>query len=543
MTRLVKPESGCANAACQEHHLQQVINAARAAATGGTAAQAAAQLSIPTPEVAQSKVRYDDLYQPVFQQPHTYIRFSSTVEDCIGVAYCMSEDDDRWLQDYNGKQRAAAQQCSEDDFEQLMNSFEETTAVRQPFAAVDSTPVLTLDELQLAFDESVSDRARRFAKLVYEYWKGERAASGNRYLMPKLKTLKMDSAGADADDNDPYVCFRRREVRQIRKTRGRDVQVVEKLKKLRKELEDGRQLLHLVKERELGRKDDLALSRQIFDQRASVRDMKRALKIDDPDDDLFTERTPKRRAQDMPPTQQRPGGVANRLPGRPDVATSATTQEADLVNFREVHAQREREVIRNINVNVSSHERWNREFIDRTEEQLRSIFHAADLVVDSDSEEMMPAFVGVKAELMQQPTPPPSTGADSSDEDETSSQELRPEKVPVRLARTSEHQSFQREPHMRRRVGRGGRVMIDRRMPRRFPSADVDERIRDRFKYDRDDGDASSDDDVDVYSKTGLHLRAYWSMRQMANEREAATAATKRAQQAAQQARTGSNAG
>ena len=96
--------------------------------------------------------------------------------------------------------------------------------------------------------------------------------------------------GQDTDDSDPYVCFRRREVRQIRKTRGRDAQSAEKLRRLRKELEDARQLVALVRQREVARKEMLAMERQLFLQRAEVKEMKRKLGIKDDDEDLINQK-------------------------------------------------------------------------------------------------------------------------------------------------------------------------------------------------------------------------------------------------------------
>lgn len=96
--------------------------------------------------------------------------------------------------------------------------------------------------------------------------------------------------GQDTDDGDPYVCFRRREVRQIRKTRGRDAQSAEKLRRLRKELEDARQLVGMVRQRELARKEILVTERQVFIQRAEVKEMKRKHKIKDDDDDLINQK-------------------------------------------------------------------------------------------------------------------------------------------------------------------------------------------------------------------------------------------------------------
>ena len=80
--------------------------------------------------------------------------------------------------------------------------------------------------------------------------------------------------GADTDDADPYVCFRRREVRQVRKTRGRDAHSAEKLKKLRKELEESRGLLAMIRQREATKKDQLATDRQLFEQRTNLRQVK-----------------------------------------------------------------------------------------------------------------------------------------------------------------------------------------------------------------------------------------------------------------------------
>lgn len=83
--------------------------------------------------------------------------------------------------------------------------------------------------------------------------------------------------GADTDDADPYVCFRRREVRQIRKTRGRDAHSAEKLKKLRKELEEARELFAMIKQREIWKREQLVVDRTLFDQRDNLISVKQNL--------------------------------------------------------------------------------------------------------------------------------------------------------------------------------------------------------------------------------------------------------------------------
>jgi enhancer of polycomb-like protein len=267
----------------QEHHLQAAISASQAAAIGGTVAH----IYIPTPETVQSAIQYDELYFLRYDEPATYIRFSSTVEDCCGCPYNLTEEDDLRLAAIN-ERRNASTQCSENQFEELMYLFEETAKAKQPFAAVDNPPVIPWEEMESAMDDAVGQSSLPFAQEAYDHWKSRRLANGNNALTPGLK-LKLLESATDADDNDPYVCFRRREVRQIRKTRGRDAQSAEKLKKLRQELESARQILAFVRQRELLKRDQLAADQLIFEHRTNLRQSKRNLpdQYRDGDDDLL----------------------------------------------------------------------------------------------------------------------------------------------------------------------------------------------------------------------------------------------------------------
>lgn len=263
----------------QEHHLQAVISASAAAAVGGKVAQ----IYIPTPETKSSSIKYEELYPKRFKEPATYIRFSSTVEDCIGPPYDMDEEDDAFLATLNEGKSQTNGKCSEDLFEEVMSFFEETSAARQPFAAVDNPPVVTFEEMESSYDDTISAEGRKWAKDIYEHWHARRVKHANRSLMPNLKF----ETGQETDDSDPYVCFRRREVRQARKTRGRDAQVVEKLKKMRIELEQARQLVHLVNQRELKHKERLEIERKIFEQRGELKRVKteQGIKGDKGDDE------------------------------------------------------------------------------------------------------------------------------------------------------------------------------------------------------------------------------------------------------------------
>jgi enhancer of polycomb-like protein len=261
--------------------LQAVISAAQAAAQGATGGKIA-QLYIPTPEATASHLQYDELYPKHFTQPATYIRFSSTVEDTSGCPYCMTSDDAAFLKEYNQK-KTKGPHCSEDEFEEVMNFFEETAQTKQPFSAVGDAPVLAYEDLESDFDETIGEAARRFAKDIYSHWKNQRLLKGNRPLLPSLKF----ETNLETDEADPYVCFRRREVRQVRKTRGRDAQVTEKLKKLRNELEQARFLMAQVKRREALIRDSLANDKQVFEQRHAVKEIKRRLSIKADDEELL----------------------------------------------------------------------------------------------------------------------------------------------------------------------------------------------------------------------------------------------------------------
>jgi enhancer of polycomb-like protein len=196
----------------------------------------------------------------------------------------MTSEDDAYLRAHNLK-RPASTQCSEDDFEKIMEVFESTADRQAPFAAVDNT-VVAYDVMDFALKQEVDEKVRAFARDIYEYWKTRRQASSNRPLQPSLK-FEMHQ---DSDDGDPYVCFRRRDVRQTRKTRARDIQSTEKLRRLRKELEEGRQLVAMAHQRELAKRELIALDRQVFEQRTRVKDIRIRLNIKGDDEDLINQK-------------------------------------------------------------------------------------------------------------------------------------------------------------------------------------------------------------------------------------------------------------
>jgi enhancer of polycomb-like protein len=246
----------------------------------------AADKEIPVPPPEQSELNYEELYPQTFSKTATYIRFSQTVEECIGCMYDLTEEDVAFLKTYNQK-RPPNSRLSDDDFERVMEVFEDTAHYKTPFASVDQT-IAPYDDMVQGLQELETSKfsAMPIAKELYEYWKSRRQDLSNQPLHP---TLKFETH-QENDDMDPFVCFRRREVRQTRKTRARDVQSADKLKRLRKDLEEGRQIVLATVQRELMKAEMLRTDRGIYQARSVLKKTKRRLGIKTDDEDLINVR-------------------------------------------------------------------------------------------------------------------------------------------------------------------------------------------------------------------------------------------------------------
>lgn len=196
----------------------------------------------------------------------------------------MTVDDDAFLREYNGKKPTPGP-LSEDEFENIMDVFEETAAEQTPFASVDNT-VVSYEHMVPSLNHLGSQAVLHHAKAIYEYWKVRRQEMGNKPIHP---TLKFETH-QEKDDTDPYVCFRRREARQTRKTRARDNKIAETLKRLRRELEDGRQIVILSAEREIMKRELLHADRVVFEERARLKMLKTKLGIKEGDEDLINQK-------------------------------------------------------------------------------------------------------------------------------------------------------------------------------------------------------------------------------------------------------------
>ncbi|KAK8135857.1 hypothetical protein PG984_003797 [Apiospora sp. TS-2023a] len=419
------------------------------------------EIPVPPPQVSE-EVKYEDLYSRPFVEPRGYIKSSDTVEETLSCLYDMTTEDDEFLKNYNQKRSS---KLSEDDFERIMEQFEATTAEQAPFAAVDNTTV-SFDVMVSHMANSPLSKLKTHAQAVYDHWKARRQSDGNKSLHP---SLKFETPGQqDHDDMDPYVCFRRREVRQTRKTRQRDVMVADKLKKLRRELEDGRQLILMAHQRELMKREMLSTERLLFEHRAKLKEKKVRLGIKEGDEDLYNTKPVKRKApvESQPaaktaPTQLR---VAVRPEGRP--------AEQELVQLEDKEKERFEEFLRDIATKADTHRLWNMKEVEES------------------------SFRPAKAQFL--PTPPASASESMELDDEPNEATLAA-KAPSTpfYFRGLSPEAEQPMSGYRRRIGRNGRLWIDRRNVGRLASPPSDSEVpqNDRFAYDEDD----SDDEQPVY--------------------------------------------
>lgn len=279
-------ESGVEKEEEEEKHLQQVINEAHEAIVRGSEKK----LIIPTREAKNIGI-IDKYYKKNFILPKTLIRFSLTVEECTNPEYCMDEHDTEYFLKLKQAQPSLSK-FSELDFEIVMQTFEEEINQNQPFLSMDTSQILPLSELITSFELKDVLYLKPLASQVYPYWRERRISKGGLPIMAKAQV------GDDKDDDDPYVCFRRREIRQARKTRRSDAQSYDRLRRLRQSMETSLQLLEQVYKREQKKLQALEDDYAIFQKRCLVKKLKRTLNIKDSDELLIN---PKRRPIEVKP--------------------------------------------------------------------------------------------------------------------------------------------------------------------------------------------------------------------------------------------------
>ncbi|EGW34601.1 uncharacterized protein SPAPADRAFT_60034, partial [Spathaspora passalidarum NRRL Y-27907] len=242
------------------------------------------------------------------------------------------------------KSEENTRKCTELEFETICDRLEKTIESRQPFLSMDPSNILSYEELSTyiidqfkstvksnnpyvessggtleyistttlkerlskelnyepfttLFDknpmEQTSTRLVRpipklfelFGKPIYEHWKERKIERKGKSIKPMLK-FEDPNANEKDNDNDPYICFRRREFRQARKTRRADTLGAERIRLLQKSLHRARDLVLSVSERELMKLESLQSELDIFKLRCEAKNLKRTVGVKG-DDYLF----------------------------------------------------------------------------------------------------------------------------------------------------------------------------------------------------------------------------------------------------------------
>lgn len=231
-----------------------------------------------------------------------------------------------------------ADHLTESEFEMIMEKFEKIIEERQPFLSVDPTNLLSFKELsnyilqevvsntssalpytkvgtrfnylstttlksklskelnwdpyQTNFDKitnetirSIPELLKLFGEKIYTHWRSRKLIRKGKVIHPILK-FEDPSANEKDNDADPYICFRRREFRQARKTRRADTLGAERIRLLQKSLQNAREIVLNVAQREILKLKNLEVDLQIFNLRNETKTVKRAIGYKG-DDHLF----------------------------------------------------------------------------------------------------------------------------------------------------------------------------------------------------------------------------------------------------------------
>ncbi len=211
-------------------------------------------------------------------------------------------------------------------------------------------------------------------------------------------------------------------------------------------------------------------------------------------------------------TSQRNAGNQLRIPQRPD----GRPAEADLVLLQDLLAEQENHLQQEIESKIAQHKKWNEGYVDSTKAPL-----TPPLEVN-----MRSSYLNAKIDVPL-PTPPASISSEHMGDvtaDYNSPSRGNDESITVRYESPSYDEPGHNQPSFRRRYGRGGRLMIDRKGMRLQSTEGLDDIIVDRYKFDQDeDEDEIPTYPIDQYDIPRMRYRAHM---------HAQLQAAKRAQQA-----------
>lgn len=148
---------------------------------------------------------------------------------------------------------------------------------------------------------SRSPQLHRLAKALYPCWRERRSEQGGHPIIPVVNvstpcrdvSLYTDSNSSQLDETDTlsesYVCFRRREIKAVRKTRAQQATYSDEMVRLQSELSTAAELVKGVVQRELAKKEVTVHGQALWDKRFGLMDLKRKFPAlgSKEDDELF----------------------------------------------------------------------------------------------------------------------------------------------------------------------------------------------------------------------------------------------------------------
>ena len=229
-----------------EKHLQDILEAQNKGLI-----QKMSTMVIPTPEVTEEQeTAYIETYKNTFKQPRQYIHVQPFNAEGDIPDYDMDEQDIKFFNDELKERKKF--EVSMITFEDMIDRLEKNSG----------QTVVTLKEAKMLLKEDDD-----LILAVFDYWLNKRLDT-QQCLIPNVKTEVRDGQNSSSSNVNPYIAFRRRtEKMQTRKNRKNDEESYIKMLKLRRDLNRAVLLLEMVKKREKLKKENLNLTTDIFDKR------------------------------------------------------------------------------------------------------------------------------------------------------------------------------------------------------------------------------------------------------------------------------------
>ncbi|CAG5929127.1 unnamed protein product [Menidia menidia] len=226
-----------------EHHLQRAISAQQ------VYGEKRDNMVIPVPEAESNITYYESLYPGEFKMPKQLIHIQPFSLDTEQPDYDLDSEDDAFVNKLKKKMEISCLQ-----FEEMIDRLEKGSGQQ----------LVSLPEAKLLLKED-----DELIKEVFDYWSRKRKSSKANCLLSNVKQEKRDGSST----SDPYVAFRRRtEKMQTRKNRKNDEASYEKMLKLRRDLSRAVTILEMIKRREKSKRELLHLTLEIFEKRNVMSD-------------------------------------------------------------------------------------------------------------------------------------------------------------------------------------------------------------------------------------------------------------------------------